>query len=43
MNRPIMNTSLTDKQEKYIRDLVASGNYKNAIEVVRVALRAHNK
>ncbi len=43
MNRPIKNTSFTDKQEKYIRDLVASGNYKNASEVVREALRAHNK
>ncbi len=28
MNGPIMNISFTNKQEKYIRDLVASGNYK---------------
>jgi antitoxin ParD1/3/4 len=38
-----MNISFTDKQEKYIKDLVASGNYKNASEVVREALRAHNE
>lgn len=36
-----MNISFTDKQEAYIRDLVASGNYKNASEVVREALRVH--
>ena len=34
-----MNISFTEKQEKYIRDKVASGNYKNASEVVREALR----
>lgn len=39
----IMNISFTEKQEKYIRGLVASGNYKNASEVVREALRAHNE
>jgi antitoxin ParD1/3/4 len=38
-----MNISFTDKQEKYIRDLVASGNYKNASEVVREALRGHDE
>lgn len=38
-----MNISFTDKQEKYIRDLVKSGDYKNASEVVREALRAHNQ
>jgi antitoxin ParD1/3/4 len=43
MNRPIKNTSFTDKQEKYIRDLVASGNYKNASKMVHEALRAHNE
>jgi antitoxin ParD1/3/4 len=38
-----MNISFTEKQEKYIRDLVASGNYKNSSEVVREALRMHNE
>lgn len=38
-----MNISFTDKQEAYIRDLVASGNYKNASEVVREALRVHEQ
>lgn len=38
-----MNISFTDKQEKYIKAQVASGNYKNASEVVREALRAHNE
>lgn len=38
-----MNISFTEKQEKYIRDQVASGNYKNASEVVREALRVHNE
>lgn len=36
-----MNVSFTDKQEKYIKDLVASGDYQNASEVVREALRMH--
>lgn len=36
-----MNISFTDKQEKYIRDKVASGDYKNASEVVREAMRMH--
>ncbi|MGB5983486.1 MAG: type II toxin-antitoxin system ParD family antitoxin [Nonlabens sp.] len=38
-----MNISFTEKQEKYIKDHVASGHYKNASEVVREALRAHNE
>ncbi len=38
-----MNISFTEKQEKYIKGLVASGDYKNASEVVREALRAHNE
>ncbi|WP_432411994.1 type II toxin-antitoxin system ParD family antitoxin [Rasiella sp. SM2506] len=37
----LMNISFTEKQEKYIRDKVASGDYKNASEVVREALRQH--
>lgn len=36
-----MNISFTEKQEKYIRNHVKSGNYKNASEVVREALRLH--
>ena len=36
-----MNVSLTEKQRKYIDDKVKSGDYKNASEVVREALRAH--
>ncbi len=39
----VMNISFTDKQEQYIRDLVASGNYKNASEVVREAIRLHGE
>ena len=38
-----MNISFTEKQEKYIRDHVASGNYKNASEVVREAMRIHEE
>jgi len=38
-----MNISFTEKQEKYIRDHVASGNYKNASEVVREAMRLHQE
>ena len=37
-----MNISFTEKQEKYIKDHVASGHYKNASEVVREALRVHH-
>ncbi len=36
-----MNVSLTEKQRKYIDDRVKSGDYQNASEVVRDALRAH--
>lgn len=36
-----MNVSLTDKQRKYIDEKVKSGDYMNASEVVREALRAH--
>ena len=36
-----MNVSLTEKQRKYIDDKVASGDYMNASEVVREALRLH--
>lgn len=43
INERIMNISFTEKQEKYIKDLVKSGDYKNASEVVREALRAHSE
>lgn len=36
-----MNVSFTDKQEKYIATQLASGDYQNASEVVRDALRLH--
>ncbi len=36
-----MNVSLTEKQRKYIDDKVKSGDYMNASEVVREALRVH--
>lgn len=36
-----MNVSFTEKQEKYINDQLASGDYQNASEVVRDALRLH--
>ncbi len=36
-----MNVSFTAKQEKYIADQVESGDYQNASEVVRDALRLH--
>ncbi|MCG2429921.1 type II toxin-antitoxin system ParD family antitoxin [Aequorivita xiaoshiensis] len=36
-----MNVSLTEKQRKYIDDQVKSGDYQNASEVVRDALRKH--
>lgn len=38
-----MNISFTTQQEAYIKELVASGNYKNASEVVREALRLHSE
>jgi len=37
----IMNVSLTEKQRKYIDEKVKSGDYMNASEVVREALRVH--
>jgi antitoxin ParD1/3/4 len=36
-----MNVSFTDKQEKYIASQIKSGDYQNASEVVRDALRLH--
>ena len=36
-----MNVSLTDKQEKYIAAQIESGDYQNASELVRDALRLH--
>ncbi len=36
-----MNVSLTEKQRKYIDDKVKSGDYMNASEVIREALRVH--
>ncbi len=36
-----MNVSLTDKQEKYITGQIESGDYQNASELVRDALRLH--
>lgn len=36
-----MNISFTDKQEKYIATQVKSGDFQNASEVVRDALRLH--
>jgi len=36
-----MNISFTDSQEKYIASQLASGDYQNASEVVRDALRLH--
>ncbi|PCE66486.1 type II toxin-antitoxin system ParD family antitoxin [Sediminicola luteus] len=36
-----MNISFTKKQEDYILDQVASGDYQNNSEVVRDALRLH--
>lgn len=38
-----MNVSFTDKQAKYIFSQVASGDYQNASEVVREALRLHEQ
>jgi len=38
-----MNVSLTDKQEDYIKRQIASGDYQNASELVRDALRAHEQ
>ena len=36
-----MNVSFTTKQEKYIDSLVKSGDYQNASEAVRDAIRLH--
>lgn len=36
-----MNISFTDKQEKYIGSQLLSGDFHNASEVVRDALRLH--
>lgn len=36
-----MNVSLTKKQEAYIADQIDSGDYQNASELVRDALRLH--
>ena len=36
-----MNISFTEKQEKYIKMQMASGDYQNASEVVRDAIRIH--
>lgn len=36
-----MNVSFTVKQEKYIESLVKSGDYQNASEAVRDAIRLH--
>ena len=37
----VMNISFTEKQEKYIKMQMASGDYQNASEVVRDAIRIH--
>lgn len=37
-----MNISFTKKQEAYINDQVASGEYQNNSEVIRDALRLHS-
>ncbi len=36
-----MNVSFTEKQEKYIASQLQSGDFQNASEVVRDALRLH--
>ena len=36
-----MNVSLTKKQERYIADQISGGDYQNASELVRDALRLH--
>ena len=36
-----MNVSLTEKQEKYIADQIKSGDFQNASELMRDALRLH--
>lgn len=37
----IMNVSLTKKQESYIAEQIESGDFQNASELVRDALRLH--
>ncbi len=41
INVSAMNVSFTSKQEKYIADQLSSGDFQNASEVVRDALRLH--
>lgn len=36
-----MNISFTEKQQQYISEQVASGDFQNASEVVRDAMRLH--
>ena len=36
-----MNISLTEKQKKYITEQIDSGDFQNASELVRDALRLH--
>ena len=36
-----MNVSLTEKQEKYIASQIEAGDFQNASELVRDALRLH--
>jgi len=38
-----MNVSFTEKQEKYIASLIESGDYQNASEAVRDAIRLHQR
>ena len=38
-----MNVSFTEKQRTYISSLVESGDYQNASEAVRDAIRLHQK
>lgn len=38
-----MNISFTEKQEKFIKSMVESGNFQNASEFVRAALRFYQE
>ena len=38
-----MNVSLTEKQKKYIASQVKTGDFQNGSEVVRDALRLHER
>ena len=38
-----MNVSLTEKQKKYIASQIKSGDFQNGSEVVRDALRLHER